>query len=280
MRPTVCVPSRFLAQSLMPPSRVGFVTFESACYFRAGKAKSAEQVISAKIRCDACSLYVILRAGEHGLGHAFSPPPPSPPPPSPPPPPAPRPTPSLHSSGFGTKSIGEGWYRIARHNASVLVPVALAALFACVCVTWALCISRCIWGASRDWQRLPDDPSPRSRAKSWGKDVGNVDPESNPVPVGSVDKARFHVDRPPTAMDEQTLMARLAGDWMPWFLLCTPTSRPSSVSTRPGSSTSTSTSPRPSTSHTEDTIDLAALTPPPSVIQVRVLPPEGSYAAV
>ena len=201
----------------------GFVTFESACYFRAGKAKSAEQVISAKIPCDACSLYVILRAGEHGLGHAFSPPPPP------------------NSSRHGTKSTSEGWYRIARHSGTIL---ALSAFLACMCITWAVC-ARCkrIRNASRDWQRLPDDPSPRPKTKS--KDL-DVDPGSDPVPAGAADKARFHVDNRPTAMDEPNLMARLAGDWMPWFLMCTPKSRSSSTRARRSSSTS----PRPSTSQT------------------------------
>jgi len=100
-----------------------------------------------------------------------------------------------------------------------------------------------IRNASRDWQRLPDDPSPRPKTKS--KDL-DVNPGSDPVPAGAADKARFHVDNRPTAMDEPTLMARLAGNWMPWFLMCTPKSRSSSTRARPSSSTS----PRPSTSQT------------------------------
>jgi hypothetical protein len=165
-----------------------------------------------------------LRAGEHGLGHAFSPPPPP------------------NSSRHGTKSTSEGWYRIARHSGTIL---ALSAFLACMCITWAVC-ARCkrIRNASRDWQRLPDDPSPRPKTKS--KDL-DVDPGSDPVPAGAADKARFHVDNRPTAMDEPTLMARLAGDWMPWLLMCTPKSRSSSTRARPSSSTS----PRPSTSRTE-----------------------------
>ena len=184
----------------MPPWRVGFVTFQGSCYFRAGKANSAEQVISAKIPCEACGLYVILRDGEHGLGHALS---------------ATR-APDWSSipgeadtglalSGLssalsghsnsdvvkdGTKSIDPKSFLVS------LVGLALVALCACACVAWGLRRTRQPNQDTRDWKRLPDDPSapsapPRATLVQRGsKDFPGVNPESNLVPLVPVSRVK------------------------------------------------------------------------------------------
>ena len=191
---------RFLAQPFMPPWRVGFVTFQGLCYFRAGKANSAEQVISAKIPCEACGLYVILRDGEHGLGHALS---------------ATR-APDWSSipgeadtgqalSGLSSALSGHSNSDVVKDGTKSIDPksrlvslvgLALVVLCACACVAWGLRRTRQPNQDTRDWKRLPDDPSapsapPRATLVQRGsKDFPGVNPESNLVPLVPVSRVK------------------------------------------------------------------------------------------
>lgn len=133
-------------------ARAGFVTFRNSCYFRAGNAESAAEVISAKMSCHACNLFVILRAGENGLGHAFS---------------GPQTSnwPHIQTFHLDTGQVLSG------------LAIAIALILCIACIAYALFRAR-ERGAFRNWQRLTDDnqSTPARADTRW-----MIDPESNAV---------------------------------------------------------------------------------------------------